>query len=78
MLEFIFSHFIETLYVSLAVYSRERGLPLYSREVKTDELDATYKDGILKLTLPKAEVSEVKKIEVKEEKTGKKAKTKKA
>jgi len=41
-------------------------------------LDATYKDGILKLTLPKAEVSEVKKIEVKEEKTGKKAKAKKA
>jgi len=47
-------------------------------KVKTDELDATYKDGILKLSLPKAEVSEVKKIEVKEEKTGKKAKTKKA
>jgi len=47
-------------------------------KVKTDELDATYKDGILKLTLPKAEVSEVKKIEVKENKAGKKVKTKKA
>jgi len=35
-------------------------------KVKTDELDATYKDGILKLSLPKAEASEVKKIEVKE------------
>ena len=47
-------------------------------EVKTDELNATYKDGVLKLTLPKAEVAEVKKIEVKEKKTGKKVKTKKA
>ena len=34
--------------------------------IKTKELDAQYKDSILKLTLPKAEVSEVKKIEVKE------------
>jgi len=32
----------------------------------------------LKLSLPKAEMSEVKKIEVKEKKTGKKVKTKKA
>jgi len=47
-------------------------------KVKTDKLDATYKDGILKLTLPKAEVSEAKKIEVKEKKAGKKVKTKKA
>ena len=47
-------------------------------KVKTDKLDATYKDGILKLTLPKAEVSEAKKIEVKGKKTGKKVKTKKA
>jgi len=47
--------------------------------VKTDELDANYKDGVLKLTLPKAEVSEVKKIEVKEKKARKKKiKTKKA
>lgn len=41
-------------------------------KVKTDELDATYKDGILRLSLPKAEESKVKKIEVKEKKTGKK------
>jgi len=47
-------------------------------KVKTDELNATYSDGILKLSLPKAEMSEVKKIEVKEKKTGKKVKTKKA
>ena len=36
-------------------------------KVKSDKLNATYKDGILKLTLPKAEVSEAKKIEVKED-----------
>jgi HSP20 family protein len=48
-------------------------------KVKTDKLDANYKDGVLKLTLPKAEISEVKKIEVKEKKAGKKKiKTKKA
>ena len=46
--------------------------------VKTDELKATYKDGILRLTLPKAEVSQVKKIEVKEKKTARRVKTKKA
>lgn len=33
--------------------------------VKTDELNATYNNGILKLTLPKSETSKVKKIEVK-------------
>jgi len=41
-------------------------------KVKADELEATYKDGILRLTLPKAEVDKVKKIEVKKDKTGKK------
>jgi HSP20 family protein len=33
--------------------------------VETDKVDANYKDGILKLTLPKAEGSQTKKIEVK-------------
>ncbi len=34
-------------------------------KVKSDKVDASYKDGILKLTLPKEEGSETKKIEVK-------------
>ena len=46
-------------------------------KVKTDELDATYKDGIFKLSLPKAEVVEAKKIEIKENKAKKKSKPKK-
>jgi HSP20 family protein len=41
-------------------------------EVKTDKLDATYKDGVLKLTIPKAEVTKAKKIEIKEKGTKKK------
>jgi len=47
-------------------------------KLKTEKLDATYKNGILKVTLPKAEESQVKKIEVKEKKSGKKVKAKKA
>ena len=34
-------------------------------KVEANKVDANYKDGILKLTLPKAEGSETKKIEVK-------------
>ncbi len=34
-------------------------------KIQTDKIDATYKNGILRLTLPKAEVPEVKKIKVK-------------
>jgi HSP20 family protein len=33
--------------------------------VQGDKIDATYKDGILKLMIPKSENSEVKKIEIK-------------
>jgi HSP20 family protein len=51
---------------------------LVSEKVKTDGLDASYKDGVLKLTLPKSEESEVKKIEVKEKNSKKKVKAKKA
>ncbi|MBW1715097.1 MAG: Hsp20/alpha crystallin family protein [Deltaproteobacteria bacterium] len=47
------------------------------KNVKTDNLDATYKDGVFKLSLPKAEVVEAKKIEVKENKAKKKNKPKK-
>ena len=35
------------------------------KKVQTDKVDASYKDGILELTLPKSEESQVKKIEVK-------------
>ena len=56
--------------------SFQRGFRI-SDKVKTDEIEATYKDGILKLTLPKAEVSGVKKIEVKVNKSRKKIKTNK-
>jgi HSP20 family protein len=33
--------------------------------VQGDKIDATYKDGVLKLMIPKSENSEVKKIEIK-------------
>lgn len=65
-------HRVERHYGS---FERSFGIP---ENVKTDELEATYKDGILTLTLPKAEVSQVKKIEVKEKKAGRRVKTKKA
>ena len=35
-------------------------------EIKADEVDATYKNGVLKLILPKAHTSNVKKIEIKQ------------
>ncbi|MBW2309598.1 MAG: Hsp20/alpha crystallin family protein [Deltaproteobacteria bacterium] len=65
-------HRVERHYGS---FQRSFRLP---ENIKRDDLDATYKDGILKLTLPKSEESEVKKIEVKEKKARKKIKAKKA
>ncbi len=35
-------------------------------EIKADEVDATYKNGVLKLVLPKAHATNVKKIEIKQ------------
>ena len=45
--------------------------------VKTEKSKATYKDGILKLTLPKTSVPKAKKVEVKENKPRKRSKPKK-
>ena len=47
-------------------------------KVKADALEADYTDGVLKLILPKEEVSEAKKIEVKAKKSRKKVKPKKS
>ncbi|MDY6954253.1 MAG: Hsp20/alpha crystallin family protein [Thermodesulfobacteriota bacterium] len=52
-------HRIERSYGS---FSRSIGLPF---DVETDKADATYKEGVLKLTLPKSERAKLKKIEVK-------------
>lgn len=52
-------HRIERRYGS---FQRNFRLP---GKVKTDAIDANYKDGILRLILPKTEESETKKIEVK-------------
>ena len=52
-------HHVERYYGSFSRSFR------FSDRVKTDGLDATYKDGVLRLTLPKSEESKTKKIEVK-------------
>jgi HSP20 family protein len=46
-------------------------------DVKTEKSKATYKDGILKLTLPKTSVPKTKKVEVNENKPRKRSKPKK-
>lgn len=43
--------------------SFERTFPV-SKSVDREKIDATYRDGILKITLPKSEESLAKKIEV--------------
>jgi HSP20 family protein len=65
-------HRIERHYGS---FQRSFRLP---ENIKREKLDASYRDGVLKLTLPKSEESEVKKIEVKEKKSSRKVKAKKA
>ncbi|MBW1859224.1 MAG: Hsp20/alpha crystallin family protein [Deltaproteobacteria bacterium] len=52
-------HRVETRY---GTFSRTLRLPT---EVKADRVDATYKDGVLNITLPKSEAVEPKKIEIK-------------
>ncbi len=43
-------------------FSRTMRLP---RDIEVDKVDATYKDGVLKITLPKSESAKSKKIEIK-------------
>ncbi|MBW2020913.1 MAG: Hsp20/alpha crystallin family protein [Deltaproteobacteria bacterium] len=52
-------HCIERHY---GAFSRTMRLPC---EVKADKVDATYKDGVLRITLPKSETAKPKKIEIK-------------
>ena len=52
-------HCVETHY---GMFSRTLRLPA---EVEADKVDATYKDGVLNITLPKPEAVEPKKIEIK-------------
>lgn len=47
---------------SFGAFSRTLQLPA---DVDLEKADATYKDGILRIVLPKTEAAEVKKIEVK-------------
>jgi HSP20 family protein len=42
-------------------FSRTMRVPF---EVEADKVDATYKDGVLKVTLPKSETAKPKKIEI--------------
>ena len=52
-------HTVERRYGS---FSRTMRLPT---DVDTEKVDATFKDGILRLTLPKTEASKPRKIEIK-------------
>ncbi|HJX34395.1 MAG TPA: Hsp20 family protein [Desulfatiglandales bacterium] len=50
------------VFIFLRLYRGKFRLP---GKVETDKIDANYKNGLLKLTLPKTEGSQTKKIEVK-------------
>ena len=52
-------HCVERRY---GTFSRTMRLPF---EVEADKVDATYKHGVLKLTLPKSETAKAKEIEIK-------------
>jgi HSP20 family protein len=65
-------HRVERHYGS---FQRSFGIP---SNVNTENLEATYKEGILRLALPKSEKSDVKKIEVKAKNSRKRVKTKKS
>jgi HSP20 family protein len=54
-------HFIERSYGS---FSRSIRLP---REVQSDKIDASYKNGVLKVTLPKSEEAKKREIKIKVE-----------
>jgi HSP20 family protein len=54
-------HMVERSYGSFA---RSIQLP---REVKSDKIEATYKNGVLKVTLPKSEEAKKKEIKIKVE-----------
>jgi HSP20 family protein len=52
-------HFIERSY---GTFSRSMRVPF---DVEIEKVDATYKDGVLKVTLPKSETAKLRKIDVK-------------
>jgi HSP20 family protein len=55
------NHFIERSY---GAFSRSIRLP---REVQSDKIDASYKNGVLKVTLPKSEEAKKREIKIKVE-----------
>ena len=52
-------HFVERSYGTFV-----RSIPL-PKEVKRDQINASYKDGVLKIVLPKSEEAKTKEIKIK-------------